>query len=391
MTVPAKQLIPTERILMGPGPSNVNPRVLRAMAAPVIGHLDPQFLAIMDDIQRLLKKTFRTENQLTIPVSGTGSAGMEACLINLVEEGDRAIVVVNGLFSQRMCDIVERCRGTLVRIDVPWGKVADPEAICRELNKGGAKVVCLVHAETSTGALQPMEEIGRLVHEYGALLVVDTVTSLGGHPVEVDGWGIDACYSGTQKCLSCPPGLAPITFSPAAREAMSRRKSKVPSWYLDLTMVEKYWGAERTYHHTAPVSMNYALLEALKIIEEEGLEARMDRHRRHHLALVAGLEAMGLKMVVEPAHRLWPLNTVWIPDGVDDAAVRKMLLERFKLEIGGGLGDFKGRAWRVGLMGHSCNTNNVLLFLNALEHALRQQGFEVAPGQGAGSAMELLP
>lgn len=391
MSQPANRLIPSERILMGPGPSNVNPRVLRAMAAPVIGHLDPQFLAIMDDIQKLLRKLFRTNNQLTIPVSGTGSAGMEACLVNLVEEGDRAIVVVNGLFGQRMCDIVERCRGELVRIEVLWGKVADPEVIRKELKKGGAKVVCLVHAETSTGALQPLEEIGPLVHEYGALLVVDAVTSLGGHPVEVDRWGIDACYSGTQKCLSCPPGLAPITFNTAAGEALSRRKSKVQSWYLDLTMVEKYWGADRTYHHTAPVSMNYALHEALRIIDEEGLEARWDRHRGHHLALVAGLEAMGLKMVVEPAHRVWSLNTVWIPDGVDDVAVRKMLLERFNMEIGGGLGGFKGRAWRIGLMGHSCNRNNILLCLDALEYALRKQGFEVAPGQGAGRAVELLP
>jgi len=391
MTRPAHELIPTERILMGPGPSNVNPRVLRAMAAPVLGHLDPQFLAIMDDIQRLLRKFFRTKNQLAIPVSGTGSAGMEACIINLVEEGDRVIVVVNGFFGERMCEIVQRCRGTLVRIEVPWGKVVDPEAVGRELKKGGAKVVCMVHAETSTGALQPMEEMGRLVHDHGALLLVDAVTSLGGHPLEVDAWGIDACYSGTQKCLGCPPGLAPVTFSPAAREALNRRKTKVPGWYLDLSVLEKYWGAERTYHHTAPVTMNYALLEGLKIIEEEGLEARWDRHRRHHLALVAGLEAMGLKMVVEPAHRLWPLNTVWIPNGVDDGAVRRMLLERFNLEIGGGLGEFKGRAWRVGIMGHSCNADNVLLFLNALEYALRQQGFEVAPGQGAGRAMELLP
>ncbi len=390
MTHPTNELIPSERILMGPGPSNVNPRVLRAMAAPVIGHLDPQFLAIMNDIQILLRKLFRTDNQLTIPASGTGSAGMEMCLVNLVEEGDRAIVVVNGFFGQRMCDIVERCRGSLVRVDVPWGKVADPDAIRKELKEGGAKVVCLVHAETSTGALQPMEEIGPLAHEYGALVVLDTVTSLGGLPVEVDGWGIDACYSGTQKCLSCPPGLSPITFSPAAREALSLRKSKVPSLYLDLTMLEKYWGADRTYHHTAPISMNYAFHEALRIIDEEGLEARWDRHRRHHLALVAGLEAMGLKMVVEPAHRLRSLNTVWIPEGVDDMAVRKMLLEQFNLEIGGGLGDFKGRVWRIGLMGHTCNRNNVLLLLDALEHSLRQQGFEVAPGQGVSHALELL-
>jgi len=382
--------LPT-RILLGPGPSNVHPRVLGALATPPIGHLDPAFVEVMEETKHLLRATFRTANSLTLPISATGSAAMEACLVNLLEPGDTAIVGVNGVFGTRMVDIVGRCRATAVTVEAPWGRIVEPDAVATALRQAPqAKLVALVHAETSTGAWQPLEEIGRLVRAAGSLFVVDAVTSLGGCPLQVDEWLIDACYSGTQKCLSCPPGLAPLTFGARAVEVLHRRRTIVQSWYLDLTMIEKYWGNERVYHHTAPISMNYALLEALRLVDEEGLEARWARHQRHHLALKAGLAAMGLELAAQEGHQLWTLNAVRIPDGVDDAAVRKTLLEEFGLEIGGGLGPMKGKVWRIGLMGESSTEANVLLALSVLERVLPRWGYAVDAGVGVAAAARAL-
>ena len=379
------------RVLLGPGPSNVHPRVLGALATPLIGHLDPAFIALMEETKRLLRATFLTEHVLTLPISATGSAGMEACLVNLLEPGDTAIVGVNGVFGTRMVDIVRRSGATAVVVEAPWGRVIEPEAIATALRTHpGAKLVALVHAETSTGACQPLEEIAPLVRAAGALLVVDTVTSLGGCPVRIDEWQIDAAYSGTQKCLSCPPGLAPLTFGPRALDVLRARRTPVQSWYLDLTMIEKYWGDERVYHHTAPISMNYALLEALRLVHEEGLEARWARHQRHHEALKAGLKAIGLELASQEGRQLWMLNSVAIPDGVDDLAVRKGLLEEFQLEIGGGLGPLKGKVWRIGLMGESSTAANVLLVLHALERVLPRCGHRLSPGAGVAAASQRL-
>ena len=380
---------PPARILMGPGPSNVDPRVLLAMAKPMIGHLDPEFIRIMNNLQNLLRHVFGTHNPVTIPISGTGSAGMEAAFVNVIEPGDRVLVCINGVFGERMADVAERCGAHLHTISAPWGEAFDLEAIHKELRSFQPKVLAIVHAETSTGVLQPLEELPAILKNYPqTLLLVDTVTSLGGHPVKVDEWGIDICYSATQKCLSCPPGLAPITFSPKALEKIKNRGKKVQSWYLDMNMVGKYWGNERTYHHTAPISMNYALLEALRVIGEEGLASRHERHRRNHLALVKGIEAMGLRMLVPEPYRLWSLNAVSIPQGIDDAKLRQKLLEEYNLEIGGGLGVLKGKIWRVGLMGYSSSEANVLYFLTALEQTLRELGFEVPKGTGATAARE---
>ncbi len=380
---------PPARILMGPGPSNVDPRVLLAMAKPMVGHLDPEFIRIMNNLQDLLRHVFGTKNPVTIPISGTGSAGMEAAFVNVVEPGDRVLVCINGIFGERMADVAERCGAHLRTISAPWGEAFELEAIQKELRSFQPKVLAIVHAETSTGVLQPLEELPAILkNNPDTLLLVDTVTSLGGHPVNVDEWGIDICYSGTQKCLSCPPGLAPITFSPQAMEKIKNRAKKVQSWYLDMNMVAKYWGSERTYHHTAPISMNYALLEALRVIGEEGLAPRHERHRRNHLALVQGIEAMGLSMLVPEPYRLWSLNAMSIPQGIDDAKLRKKLLDEYNLEIGGGLGVLKGKIWRVGLMGYSSSEANVLFFLIALEQALREQGFEVPRGAGATAAKE---
>ena len=356
----------TPRVLMGPGPSNVDARVLQAMALPTIGHLDPDFIKIMDGIKSMLKELMLTKNDLTLPVSGTGSAGMEAALCNLIEPGDRCVVGVNGVFGGRMADVCGRYGGEVVTVPAPWGQPIDPADIRKALGDKGAKLVAVVHAETSTGVLQPIEEISRIAHEAGALLVVDTVTSLGGHPVRVDEWGIDACYSGTQKCLSIPPGLAPISFSPAAVDAIEKRKTKVANWYLDMTFVRGYWGQDRTYHHTAPINALYGFHEGIAIILDEGLEARWQRHKANHELLVAGLAEMGMGILPDPKYRLWSLNAVKIPDGVDDMAVRKALLNDYNIEIGGGLGDLKGKVWRIGLMGCSSSKANVLLVLSAL-------------------------
>jgi alanine-glyoxylate transaminase/serine-glyoxylate transaminase/serine-pyruvate transaminase len=367
----------------------VHPRVLRAMSTPLLGHLDPAFLAIMNEVQSMLRAVFRTANPFTIAVSGTGSAGMEAALVNLLEAGDTAVVVTAGAFGNRMAEIAGRCGARVVKLDVPWGETCETSRIEQALAKEApVKVVALVHAETSTGALQPVAGLGKLCHERGALLVVDAVTSLGGVPVEVDAWEVDACYSGTQKCLSCPPGLAPLTLSPRALDAIRARKTRVQSWYLDAGLVADYWAeGKRVYHHTAPITMVYALREALRIVLEEGLEARFARHRRHAAALLAGLAALGCQPQAAEGRRLPTLTCVKVPEGVDDAAVRKNLLSENGIEIGGGLGPLAGKVWRIGLMGESARQENVLAVLAALEQALARQG--KAPRVGAATAAAL--
>lgn len=331
MTGIFKELNPPERILMGPGPSNVDPRVLKAMATPLIGHLDPEFLEIMNETMEMLRQLFQTKNTMTIPVSGTGSSGMEAAFCNVIEDGDEVLVCVNGVFGQRMSDVAGRCRAKLTTLEADWGMIIPPEKVKEALKKGNPKIVAIVHAETSTGILQPLEEIGQMVKEKGSLFLVDTVTSLAGASVKVDEWGIDICYSGTQKCLSCPPGLAPITFSDKAMEVIRNRKQKVQSWYLDMSMIERYWGSERFYHHTAPISMIYAFHEALRIIHEEGLENRFKRHKDNAMALKAGLEAMGLKLLAQEGYRAPMLTTVGIPEGIIDLNVRKKLLSDYSI------------------------------------------------------------
>lgn len=378
---------PPVRTLMGPGPSDIHPSVLAAMAAPTVGHLDPYFLQIMDEVQAMLRQVFQTENQMTMAISGTGSAGMETCVVNLIESGDKMIACQNGVFGGRMADVAERIGADVLKLERPFGEVFSTEEIAAAVDQHKPKVVGIVHAETSTGALQPLEEISKVVHDAGALLLVDCVTSLAGLPVEIDKTGIDAAYSGSQKCLSCPPGLAPVTFSPKALEAMDARKTKVSSWYLDLSMLRNYWGADRAYHHTAPINMNYGLHQALRLVLEEGLEARFTRHRLHHEALRSGLEAMGISYSVANAdHSLPMLNSVLIPEGVDDAGVRKQLLTEFGIEIGGGLGPMKGKTWRIGLMGEAATKSNVLLFLAGLEQCLGSQGKNPEPGAGVAAA-----
>ncbi len=381
----ASPLNPPERILLGPGPSNPHPRVLEALSAPVVGHLDPEFFKIMEENKAMLRWLFHTDNDLTLPVSGTGSAGMETCLVNLVEEGDTVLVCVNGVFGTRMADIVERLGGNVVKVDAPWGEIIRPEQVEQALRQHKVDIVTLVHAETSTGVWQPVEEISGLAHDAGALLVLDTVTSLGGCPVTLDAWNVDAAYSGTQKCLSCPPGLSPVSFSQAARDKLERRRSKVRSWYLDLTLIGRYWGTDRTYHHTAPISMNYGLHAALSEIEREGLEARFRRHELNHRALAAGLEELGIPLASQPGHRLWMLNGVRIPEGVDDGAVRKRLLLDFNIEIGGGLGALAGKTWRIGLMGESSRRENVVALIEALGRILEEDGAGVSVTDAAGA------
>ena len=350
----------------------VHPRVYEAIGRPIVGHLDPLFLELMTQVQQRLREIFRTDNQMTIAISGTGSAGMEAAFVNLVEPGDEVLVCVNGVFGNRMSDIVGRVSGELHRIDRPWGEVFDPQEIEAALDRWPrTKLVAIVHAETSTGACQPLLDIGRICRERDCLLIVDAVTSLAGVELEIDDWRIDACYSGTQKCLSCPPGLAPLTVGPRAVEKLRQRKAKVASWYLDLTMIQQYWAErQRTYHHTAPISMNYALHEALALILEEGLEPRFSRHRLHSAALMAGLEAFGFEPAAQEGHRLPVLNAVRVPDGIDEAAVRRQLLEDHNIEIGGGLGELAGKVWRIGLMGESARRDHVHTLLTALGELL---------------------
>ncbi len=369
--MPAHSMSP--RTLLGPGPSMVHPRVLAAMSAPLVGHLDPEFLALMDRTQDLLRYVFETDNRLTIPISGTGSASMEAAIANTVEPGDPVLVCINGAFGARLAEMGRRYGGEVGIISRPWGEVFDPHEIQAELSRRPAKVVAIVHAETSTGALQPLDGLADIVHAQGGLLIVDAVTSLAGAPVGVDTQDVDVCYSGTQKCLSCPPGLGPITLGKRAIERLHARSSPVRSWYLDVMMVERYWGPDRTYHHTAPISMNFALYEALRLVAEEGLEARWARHLHNAGLLWAGLEELGLSLHVKsPSLRTPSLTTVRVPDGVDEAAVRELLLAKYGIEIASGLGELKGRVWRIGLMGHSSREENVLLLLAALKGALRQ-------------------
>jgi len=373
-------------LLLGPGPSDAHPRVLRAMATPLLGHLDPQFLEIMSETQDMLRGAYQTANHLTFPISATGMAGMEACLVNLLEPGDRAVICSAGFFGQRMIDVAGRTGAVVTVLERPWGDVFDLNKIREILQKTRPKVLAIVQAETSTGAWQPLEGLGKLCHEFDSLLVVDAVTSLGCVPLEIDAWEIDAVYSCSQKGLGCPPGLSPVSFSPRAVEALGRRKTKVQSWYLDLLQIQKYWDSERSYHHTAPITMTYALREGLLLLHEEGLESRWARHWRNHLALKAGLTALGLSCTAAEGHQLPQLNAVRIPAGVDDAAVRKRLLTEFGIEIGGGLGEFKGKAWRIGLMGYNSRPSVVLLFLAALEQCLTSQGAKVAPGAGVAAA-----
>lgn len=382
-------LNPPIRVLMGPGPSDIHPRVLAALAKNTVGHLDPYYLQTMDALQRMLRGLMRTKNPMTMAISGTGSAGMETAVVNVVEPGDAAIIGVNGVFGGRMVDVATRAGAVVTKIERPWGEVFSPEEVKAAVEKVKPKVVGIVMAETSTGAWQPIEEISKIVHEAGALLIVDAVTALGGVPVEVDQWGIDVLYSGSQKCLSCPPGLAPISFSPRAMEKVMSRKSKVQSWYLDVSMLANYWGSDRVYHHTAPINMTYGLFEALRIVHEEGLENCFARHARHHKALKAGLEAIGIRYSSQEGHSLPMLNAVLVPEGVDDPKFRKDLLNRFGIEIGSGLGAYKGKVWRIGLMGYGARASNVYQFLAATEQLLAEQGYKFSPGASVAGASEI--
>lgn len=384
------EFVPPHRLLMGPGPSMVHQRVLHALSQPLVGHLDPLFLTLMNAIQASLRTLFRTENEFTIALPGTGSAGMEAVIANLIEPGDRVIVGVNGVFGSRLATMIERSGGIPLRIEAPWGQIIPVDAVQDALSRSGpVKGVVLVHAETSTGAWQPLEEVGALCRAHGALLIIDAVTSLGGMPVEVDAWGIDACYSGTQKCLSCPPGLAPVTMSPRAMEVVRQRRTPCHSWYLDLSLIAEYWNdRSRAYHHTAPISMLYGLYEALRLVHEEGLPARFTRHQLNSDALLAGLAPLGLLPLPPQAHRLPMLNCVTLPEGIDDMLVRTQLLRDHGIEIGGGLGPLRGQVWRIGLMGESCQQAHVLTLLNALEDIFAQHGWLDQPGRAVQAAVE---
>ncbi len=364
---------PPRRTLMGPGPSDVYPSVLQALAKPTIGHLDPLFIQMMDELKSMLQQVLRTDNAMTSAISAPGSAGMEACFSNLVEPGDTVLVCVNGVFGTRMLENVERCGGNAVVVNDDWGKAVDPQKVEDALKQNpNVRIVAFVHAETSTGARSDAKTLCALAKQHNCLSIVDTVTSLGGIELLVDDWGIDALYSGSQKCLSCVPGLSPVSFSAAAVDKIQSRTSKVQSWFLDQTLLMAYWAGDgkRSYHHTAPVNALYGLHEALRLLCEEGLENAWQRHTERHLELRAGLEAMGLQFVVEESSRLPQLNTVYIPDGVDDAQVRSTLLNEYNLEIGAGLGEFAGKAWRIGLMGYSANRANIALCLKALSEAL---------------------
>lgn len=365
---------PPQRTLMGPGPSDIYPQVLQALSRPTIGHLDPLFIGMMDELKQLLQYAFQTQNTFTIAVSAPGSAGMEACFVNLVEPGDKVIVCRNGVFGDRMRENVERCGGEAVMVDNTWGEPVDPLLVEQALSANpDAKIVAFVHAETSTGALSDAEAIAKLARQHGCLTIVDAVTSLGGVPLQVDQWQLDAVYSGSQKCLSCVPGLSPLTFSQRAVDKIQSRKTPVQSWFLDQSLVLGYWSGEgkRSYHHTAPVNSLYALHEALVLLQKEGLENAWQRHKDVHLELREGLEKLGIGFVVDEAYRLPQLNAVHIPEGVDDALVRKTLLERYNLEIGAGLGSLAGKAWRIGLMGYAARSENVALCLKALETTLK--------------------
>jgi alanine-glyoxylate transaminase/serine-glyoxylate transaminase/serine-pyruvate transaminase len=380
------QLNPSPRILLGPGPSDAHPRVLSVMSTPLLGHLDPQFLTIMTETQEMLRQVYQTANALTVPISATGSAGMESCLVNLIEPGDRVVVCTMGYFGNRMVEIAGRAGAELTVREAPWGRVFDLDQIRDTLKAVRPKVLAIVHAETSTGASQDISRLGKLCHEFDTLLVTDCVTSLGCTPLKLDDWEVDAAFSCSQKGLSCPPGLSPISFSTRAVEALKSRKTKVQSWYLDLTSIQSYWGSDRAYHHTAPITMVYALREGLRLVLEEGLEARFERHLKNHKALKAGLTALGLSYIAAEGSQLPQLNAVRIPDGLDDVACRKRLLNEFGIEIGGGLGDFKGKAWRIGLMGYNSRPTCVFQVLAALEVILSGAGVKIERGSGVAAA-----
>ncbi|MEJ1296640.1 MAG: alanine--glyoxylate aminotransferase family protein [Candidatus Sedimenticola sp. (ex Thyasira tokunagai)] len=384
---------PPVRTLMGPGPSDVHPRILEAMSRPTIGHLDPLFVGMMEEVKQLLQYAFQTENVLTMPVSAPGSAGMESCFVNLVEPGDKVIVCQNGVFGGRMKENVERCGGTPVMVQDAWGRAVDPQKLEDVLKANpDAKIVAFVHAETSTGAQSDAKTLVELSHKYDCLTIVDAVTSLGGTPVKVDEWQVDAIYSGTQKCLSCAPGLSPVSFGERALEKIAARESKVQSWFLDQNLVMGYWGggAKRAYHHTAPVNTLYGLHEALVMLQDEGLESAWRRHQGNHNALKAGLESMGLEFIVPKEERLPQLNAVSIPEGVDDAAVRGRLLNEYNLEIGAGLGDLAGKVWRIGLMGHASRAENILLCVGALEAVLSDMGAPINTGVALSAVQKAL-
>jgi alanine-glyoxylate transaminase/serine-glyoxylate transaminase/serine-pyruvate transaminase len=364
-----------QRLLLGPGPSNVSPRVLQAMISPVLGHLDPAFLQVMDETMELLRQVFRTQNDLTIPISGTGSAGMEAALVNLLEPGDCVVVAIAGYFGERMAEMARRAGAEVIPVQADWGHIVDPAAVEEAARRTEPRMIAAVHVETSTGVLQPIPPLVEVARRVEALLVVDAVASLGGVPLDVDSCGIDLCYSGSQKCLSVPPGLAPVTVGERARTRLAARRTRVQSWYLDLSLLQTYWGAERVYHHTAPVTMIYALREGLRHVVEEGLESRWERHRRSAEALWAGLEEMGLRLYVDADHRAPTLTTAEVPDGIDDLAVRRRLLAEHSIEIAGGLGPLRGKVFRVGLMGEGSTGGNVLTFLAAFKAALRAEGY----------------
>ena len=371
------KLTTEEKLLMGPGPSNIHPETSLAMSKPILGHLDPDFLRILDENQEMLRYVFQTKNTLTLPISATGSAGMETCILNLVEPGDTVLIAINGVFGARMKDVAERSGAKVETLTADWGSVFSLEEIEEGLKKFSPKVFGIVHAETSTGAQQPMEGLGALVHKYDCLLLLDCVTSLGGTKVLIDEWEVDAVYSGTQKCLSAPPGLSPVSFSQRAEEKMAGRKSKNRSWYFDLSMVKSYFGGERLYHHTAPINMNYSLHASLHEIVEEGLENRWKRHEKNHQILKAGLEALNIEFPVAEKYRLPQLNAVKIPEGVEDVKIRNRMLELHKIEIGSGLGAFKGKYWRIGLMGHTSRAQNVIRCLSALKECFLHFGYPV--------------
>jgi alanine-glyoxylate transaminase/serine-glyoxylate transaminase/serine-pyruvate transaminase len=386
--MPFQNFIPPRRLLLGPGPSMVHPRVLRALSTPLLGHLDPAFLALMDDIQTLLRVVFQTKNRFTIAVSGTGSAGMEASIVNVVEPGDTVIVGVNGVFGTRLASMVERCGGKALRVEAPWGQIIEPDAIDTALRRSGpVKAVAIVHAETSTGVWQPLEPIAQLCRTHDTLFIVDAVTSMGGAPLEIDRWGIDVCYSATQKCLSCPPGLSPFTLSDRAFAAIKARRNPCQSWYLDMALIADYWTeGTRAYHHTAPISMLYGLREALRLVEEEGLPARFARHQLNSDALIAGLTALGLPPLPLAGQRLPMLTCVTVPSSIPEADMRANLLSTYGIEIGGGLGPLKGKVWRIGLMGESSTEAHVLTLLNALEELFIRGGWLSTPGVGLQAA-----
>ncbi|RKU31860.1 alanine--glyoxylate aminotransferase [Candidatus Poribacteria bacterium] len=375
------------RILLGPGPTIANPRVLKAMTTPMLGYLDVDFVQIMNNTVELLREVYGTKNKLTFPVSGTGTSGMEASLANIIEPGDAVMVGINGYFGGRIADIAERCGAVVTPIEAEWGEIIKPEQIAEACEKVSPKLIAIVHGETSTGILQPLEDIIDIAHRYDALFLADCVTSLGGQPVDVDERGIDIAYSCTQKCLAGPPGLSPVSFSDRVVDAIRKRKTRIQSFYLDVTLLEEYWtGDTRKYHHTVSMSLIYALREALRIIQEEGLSERYKRHELNADALIAGAEAIGLEPAATEDYRLPMLTTLRIPDGIDDATLRKRLLQDYSIEIGGGLGIFAGKAWRIGLMGDAANEQNVLLVLNAIEKLLIEYGYGVKAGTAVSAA-----